>query len=202
MSSIQFLVLAFLLIGVGVIFCISGRKLFKPLLSLIGFAFGVMLMQSFLPGIVDNKTTLLIICVIAGIFFAFLTTFIYSFGVFFAGFVSVLIFFNSYGTSFGANEWNIFIKLLVCIAGGFFAYFFQKVVISIITAFLGSYLITLNSWFIFDYFKSNKSITTFSQYYDYFNQVIMNSESSIALIIITILAVAGILAQWKLLPKI
>ena len=201
MDSIEFLILAFLLIGIGFIFCFRGKALFRPLLAVIGFIFGMILTQSVLSQTVENQTMLWVITVIAGVFFAFLTTFIYSFGVFFTGFISVLLFLDSYGASFGAQEWNIFIKLLLCIAGGFAALFFQKVVISVISAFIGGYLITSNAWFILDLFRYKKSITSITEYNDYFQNVVITSDGSVALVVIAVLAIAGVLVQWKILRK-
>ena len=102
---------------------------------------------------------------------------------------------------FGAEEWNSFIKLIVCILGGVTAFFLQKVVVSIVSAFLGSYLIVLNVHYILDFFRFNKSITSFVQYGDYFNKIILDSNSSVILTAIAILTIVGFLAQWKLLPK-
>ena len=95
----------------------------------------------------------------------------------------------------------IFIKLILCILGGIAAFILQKVVISIISAFLGSYLIVLNIHYILDFFRFNKSITSFAQYGDYFNEIVLSSNSSVILTAIAILAIIGFLAQWKLLPK-
>ena len=201
MDNIQFLVLAFLFICVGFIFCFTGKALFKPLLSLFSFSVGIFFSQSLLSGVIENKTVLLVTVLIIGIFFAFLISFAYSFGIFFAGFISVLLFLKSYGMAFGAEEWNIFIKLILCILGGIAAFILQKVVISIISAFLGSYLIVLNIHYILDFFRFNKSITSFAQYGDYFNEIVLSSNSSVILTAIAILAIIGFLAQWKLLPK-
>ena len=192
MDNIQFLVLAFLFICVGFIVCFTGKTLFKPLLSLFSFCVGVFFSQSFLSGMIENKTVLLVTVLIIGIFFAFLISFAYSFGIFFAGFISVVLFLKSYGMIFGAEEWNSFIKLIVCILGG---------VTAIISAFLGSYLIVLNVHYILDFFRFNKSITSFVQYGDYFNKIILDSNSSVILTAIAILTIVGFLAQWKLLPK-
>jgi hypothetical protein len=150
---------------------------------------------------IENKTVLLVTVLIIGIFFAFLISFAYSFGIFFAGFISVVLFLKSYGMIFGAEEWNSFIKLIVCILGGVTAFFLQKVVVSIVSAFLGSYLIVLNVHYILDFFRFNKSITSFVQYGDYFNKIILDSNSSVILTAIAILTIVGFLAQWKLLPK-
>ena len=201
MDNIQFLVLAFLFICVGFIFCFTGKALFKPLLSLFSFSVGIFSSQSLLSGVIENKTMLLVTVLIIGIFFAFLISFAYSFGIFFAGFISVALFFKSYGMIFGAEEWNSFIKLIVCILGGVTAFFLQKVVVSIVSAFLGSYLIVLNVHYILDFFRFNKSITSFAQYGDYFNEIVLSSNSSVILTAIAILAIIGFLAQWKLLPK-
>ena len=201
MDNIQFLVLAFLFICVGFIFCFTGKALFKPLLSLFSFSVGIFFSQSLLSGMIENKTVLLVTVLIIGIFFAFLISFAYSFGIFFAGFISVVLFLKSYGMIFGAEEWNSFIKLIVCILGGVTAFFLQKVVVSIVSAFLGSYLIVLNVHYILDFFRFNKSITSFVQYGDYFNKIILDSNSSVILTAIAILTIVGFLAQWKLLPK-
>lgn len=201
MDNFQFLVLAFLFFSVGFIFCFTGKALFKPLLSLFSFSVGIFFSQSLLSGVIENKTTLLILVLIIGIFFAFLISFVYSFGIFFAGFISVLLFLNSYGIALGTEEWNIFIKLILCVIGGLVAIFLQKVVISIICAFLGSYLMVLNIYYVLDFFRFNKSITSFAQYNDYFNKIVLNSNCSIILTAIAILTIVGFLFQWKLLPK-
>lgn len=203
MNGVQFLVLPVLLIAAGFIFCFCGKTLFKPLLSFIGFIAGVYLGQMIFSGVIENKIALLIVIFAVGILFAFLTGFVYSVGVFLAGFVSVLLFLDSYGISLGAQDWNIVIKLLICSAGGIVAYFFQKVVISIISAFLGSYLMVLNVCWILDFFKyRNKDhLATFSQYCDFFSKTITSSESSVVLLIILILTVLGILSQWKIIRR-
>ncbi len=203
MNGIQFLAVPVLLIAAGFIFCFSGKTLFKPLLSFIGFIAGFFLAQAIFPGIIENKFVMFIVIISVGILFAFLAGFVYSIGVFFAGFISVLLFLDCYGISLDAQNWNIIIKLLICTAGGVVAYFFQNIVISIITAFLGSYLMVLNVCWILDFFKyrNNDYLATFSQYCDFFNKTISGSESSIILIIITVLTILGILSQWKIIRR-
>lgn len=201
MNSTQFLVLPALLIVTGFIFCFHGKGLFKPLLSFIGFLVGIFLAQRIFSGIIGNSFVLFAVIFSIGILFAFLTSFIYEIGVFTAGFVSVLLFLDCYGASFGVQEWNIIIKLLICAAGGIVAYFFQNIVISIVSAFLGSYLMVLNSCWILDFFKyhSKDQLATFSQYYDFFGKTV--AENSVVLIIITILTILGIISQWKIIRK-
>lgn len=203
MNGVQFLVLPVLLIAAGFIFCFCGKTLFKPLLSFIGFIAGFYLAHMIFAGIIESKIALLVVTFAVGILFAFLTGFVYSVGVFLAGFVSMLLFLDCYGVSLGVQDWNIVIKLLICLAGGIVAYFFQKVVISIISAFLGSYLMVLNVCWILDFFKyHNKNhLATFSQYCDFFSKTITSAESSIVLLVMMILTILGILSQWKIIRR-
>lgn len=203
MNDIQFLVIPVLLIAAGFILCFYGNALFKPLLAFIGFIAGVFLAQTIFPGIIENKAALLIVMFSIGILFALLTGFVYSIGVFLAGFAAVYLFLDCCGISLGAQNWNIVIKLIICVGGGIVAYFLQNVVISIIFAFLGSYLIVLNACWIFDFFKyHNKDyLATFSQYYDFFSKTVINSGNSFILIIMAVLTILGILKQRKIIGR-
>lgn len=203
MNSIQFLVIPILLITAGFILCFYGKTLFKPLLSFIGFISGIFIAQAIFPGMIENGFVLFIVIFSVGILFGFLTGFVYSIGVFFAGFVSVFLFLDCCGMSLGVQNWNIIIKLIICAAGGVVAYFFQNIVISIIFAFLGSYLIVLNMCWIFDFFKyHNKDyLATFSQYCDFFGKTVSGSEGSFIMIIITVLTILGILKQLNIIRR-
>lgn len=136
------------LLAAGLLYCFLGYRLFRMVLALTGFlaAGGV---AAVLAGWVSqgNVIAMVIAGILGGLCGAFALSFLYRVGVFFLGFLGVLL--AAYTILQGIETpWRPWIVVCAAVAGGLLALWIERPVMTMATAVIGAWLASWASFFL------------------------------------------------------
>jgi len=145
-------ILAVAAIAAGVVICVSGYKLFRPTLFVIGFALGGVLIAVAAEEIFKNKSWVVtaswIAFVVGGLIIGFLVISLYKLSIFIAGAVGGVLLAMLINTSFGYKMYPshpnivlIILAVVLGIIGGVLAIMLEKPVIVVATSLVGECMV-------------------------------------------------------------
>jgi hypothetical protein len=137
----------YILIGipVGLLCGIFGYRIFKLVLFVSGFCFGVLLTLSVTQAM-QLQSGVIVVSIIAGILFGLISFFLYQLGIFFIGaFMGGTLGSMLGSAGLGSGQVILYIIVIGALAGGVLALILQKFLIVFATSFVGAVFFTLGA---------------------------------------------------------
>lgn len=163
---------ALIAVLLGLLFCFSGYKVQKLLITIVWFVIGFQLVRIIGPHFITNKDTLLIIEVVVGFLLASVGFKLEKLALFVTVAYLTYITVSPYITGF-EGEVNLIVQGVVSLIAGGLSILFIKPILIVATGIAGAGIV-------------NQALP-----------VIVNLDSQIILIVAVVLAVLGILVQFK-----
>lgn len=196
LSNLYFILVPLLITAFGVCCCFWGYGVFRFALVLLGFFTGILFVMKYGVNIINDKNILIIVAIATGIILGILVIVFYYAGIFLSGCVATLFIFNYIGMHFKVTE-NILIIIGICLAGGILSLIFQRLMIVITTAVIGSFSIINGIGFLIYNLKFG-----YSNFTKYFHAIEKSNDLYyLILFIVAILAICGIIFQLKMIPE-
>lgn len=195
-NQMYFLIIPLLITAFGIFSCFWGYGVFRFTLVLLGFFTGIYLTITYGSSYITDSNVLIIIAIALGIILGILVIIFYYAGIFLSGAVAALFILNYTGIKFTITD-NILILIGLCIAGGVISLIFQRLMIVITTAVIGSFCIINGLGFLIYNLKFGNS--TFMQYFKSLEN--SNDLYYLVLFIVAILGICGIIFQLKMIPE-
>jgi len=135
----------FILLGIpiGLLIGIFGYRIFKLVLFVSGFCFGVLLTLAVTQA-VQLQSAVIVISIIGGLLFGLISFLLYQLGIFFIGaFMGGMLGNLVAASGMGNGEGIIYIVIVGALAGGVLALVLQKFIIIFATSFVGAVFFTM-----------------------------------------------------------
>ncbi|MCK4537352.1 MAG: TMEM198/TM7SF3 family protein [Candidatus Krumholzibacteria bacterium] len=138
---------AFIYIMFGLLACFWGYRMFKAVLGLIGFILGAYLVGGLTASFMGGMGLVPLIAGVAGgLICGSLFVGLYFMGIFVLGAAAGWLF-GVLITSMASNSLHILLFIILALVGGILAVTFQKTIIVVATAILGSWYLVAGSFF-------------------------------------------------------
>ncbi|HBD93724.1 MAG: hypothetical protein A2015_04495 [Spirochaetes bacterium GWF1_31_7] len=195
-SELYFLLIPLIITGFGIFCCFWGYGVFRFTLVLLGFFTGIYLVITYGANFINDKNVLIIVAIAIGIILGILIIIFYYAGIFMSGALATLFILNFAGLRLHITE-NILILIGICLAGGILSLIFQRLMIVVTTAIIGSFCMINGVGFLIYNLKFGNS-----SFIKYFNALEKSNDLYyLILFIVAILAICGIIFQLKMIPE-
>jgi hypothetical protein len=183
-------------IAFGSISCFFGYRIFRLILGILGFFLGALAAGGIAFYLTNGSQIIVLIAALAGgIIGAGIFALLYFVGIFVLGAILGGLIGTLISTALGGSL-QFFIQIILAIVGGVIALIFQKFMIIIATAFSGSWSIVTGI-----YYFITGDLELYRMFQHPGNLFIMNVNFYIMLLCWLILAIIGIVIQYKITQK-